>query len=101
MKCALITDNIVQWFHYIVCLADTGEAIEWYKLDVGISNDYLSNIYNRGVNFSDLFVVLPGEGSDRFYGSWISEYEFRRIREMIKLYPSVVEYERLGKLEKI
>jgi hypothetical protein len=98
MKYALITDNSVQWFHYLVCISDTGEAIEWYDLDIKIKNNYLSNLYNRGVNFDNLYLVLPGQVNHHFYGNWISEYEFQRVRKMIELFPSVQEYEKIGKL---
>ena len=99
MKYVLLTDNSVQWFGYIACIAETGEAIEWYRLDSKISNDYISNLYKRGISFSNLHLVIPGEPCERFYGNEISEYEFMRVRKMIDLFPQVEEYNRLGKLE--
>ena len=99
MKFAILTDSSMQWFSYIVCISNSGEAIEWYKLDNKISNDYLSSILSRGTNFNNLILVIPGETCNVFYGTWISEYEFRRIRRMIELYPSVEEYYKWARLE--
>ena len=99
MTYALLTDNSVQWFSFLACISETGEALEWYQLPNSMNNKYLSNLFNRGMNFNDLVLQMPGVSVDRFYGNYCSEYEFGRVRKMIELYPQVQEYERLGKLE--
>ena len=99
MTYALLTDNSVQWFSFLVCISETGEAIEYYSIPSGMSNKYLNNLFSRGMYYSDLPLQIPGISVDRFYGNNCSEYEFGRVRKMIELYTQVKEYERLGKLE--
>jgi len=99
MTYALLTDNSVQWFSFLVAISETGEAVEHYSIPNSMSNKYLSNLFNRGMHYSDLPLTIPGISVDRFYGNNCSEYEFGRVRKMIELYPQVQEYERLGRLE--
>ena len=99
MKYALLTDNSVQWFSYAVQVSVTGEALDYIELDSGMSNPFLSNLFNRELSFSNMRLVIPGHSVCTWYGNWISEYEFFRIKKMIELYKSVKEYERLGRLE--
>ncbi len=100
MKYALLTDNSVQWFTYLVSIHETGECDEYYYyLDNSIKNDYLTNCFNRELSFNNLRLMVPSAAVDTFYGTWISKYDFERIRRMIQLYPSVLEYNKLGKLE--
>lgn len=101
MKYALLTDNSVQWFTDIVSILDTGEVNDYKELDTEISNEYLSNIFNKELSFTSLKLTIPGQSLDTWYGTWISEYDFKRIARMIELFPAVKEYYRLGKIEKI
>lgn len=101
MKYALITDNSVQWFSYVVSICETGECCLAYQIITSLRNDYLNNLFDRELNFSDLRLVIPGQSCDTWCGNWISKYEFERVVKMILLYGHVQEYERLGKLEKI
>lgn len=101
MKYALLTDNSVQWFTYLVEILNTGEAANYHQINNSLNNEYLSNLFNRQINFNNLRLVIPGQSCDTWYGNWISQYEYDRIRKMILLFPSVEEYYRLGKLEKL
>lgn len=44
---------------------------------------------------------LGDKTKDIWFGGLVSEYEFNRIKKIIELHPSVLEYNRLGRLEKI
>lgn len=102
MKYALITDNCTQWFSYIVSIFDTGETVETYEVPSKLTNEFLLNLYKREQSFSGLNIRIPNEpASFCWAGSWISGYEFQRVKKMIQLWPAVQEFERLGKLEKI
>ena len=101
MKYALLTDNSVQWFTFLVSIQDTGEVVGHYQLDTAIKNDYLSNLFARELSFTNLRLAIPGTSVDNFYGIWLSSYDFDRIEQMILLWPNVCEYNRLGKLEQI
>lgn len=101
MKYALITDNNVGWFSYLVSICETGEVSESFNLENGIRNEYLSNLFSREPSFSNLRIMIPNNSLDTFCGVFISKYDFDRIKKLIGLYPSVLEYNRLGKLEKI
>lgn len=98
---AIILDNATQWFSYIVFLDGFSKCKENYILSSNISNDYLSNIYNRPMSFSNLEIDLINEQNKNWGGWWISAYDFERIKQMIKLFPSVLKYKQLGELEKL
>ncbi len=99
MKYALITDNSVQWFSYVVSIFDTGEVAEYHNLPNDLNNEFISNINRPTFGINPL--VIPGESNNSWTGMWLSKYEFDRIKKMITLYPSFKEYIRLGELQKI
>lgn len=102
MKYALITDNSVQWFSYLVKITDDGRLYEKILIPNNLNNDFMGNLCKRGlcfVNFKFTNDVLPSEMTGTWYGNFISEYEFNRVKKMLDLYPMVKEFERLGKLE--
>jgi hypothetical protein len=101
MKYALLTDNSVGWFSYLALIQDSGECFQYFDLPSGLNNEYLSNLFNREPSFFNLKVIMRGAPIDTFGGVFISEYELNRIKKMIELYPGVLEYNRLGRLEKI
>ena len=101
MKYLLVTDNSVQWFTYLVCVAETGEVLEEYSVPTCFNNAYINNLYNRGVYPHDIELNIRGCSVNRFCGNNISEYEYQRVRRMLELFPQVKEYERLGQLEPI
>jgi hypothetical protein len=101
MKHALITDGSVQWFTYLVSVAETGECIFYESIPSQMSNDFLSNIFSRPLSFSNLRLIVGSHGLDTWYGNWISEYDFKRIKKMTEIYPQVLEYQRLGAIEKV
>ncbi len=101
MKYALLTDNSVQWFGFLVSISEEGKCYDYHPVSTGIKCDYLSSIYSRPLNFTDLELDIPSQPVNKFYGIYISEYEFNRLVKIIRLYPETLEYERLGRLEKI
>lgn len=101
MKYCLITDNNVGWFTYLVSIHETGEACETFDLPFGLTNEFLSNIFSRCPSFTNLKIMLKNSSLDTFCGTFISKYDFDRIKKMIEIYPAFLEYNRLGRLEKI
>lgn len=101
MRHALLTDNSVQWFSYVVEISDTGEATNYHFIDSSLNNAYLGNLYDRGANFDNLRLIIPEQTCDTWRGNYISKYEYDRIVKMVKLFPNVKEYHRLGQLEKL
>lgn len=95
VKYAIISDDSVGWFSYAVKFDKT--CIENFQLN--FSNDYLRNLYDRPHSFASSNINIKGAPIDSYYGIWISEYEFSRLKEMHNLYPSVLRFEKLGKIE--
>lgn len=102
MKYALLIDNSVQWFTYLVALSETGECVGHHSVPNNLHNDYLANFWSVPVTFNNLRLSIPNYGSSETWcGYWISEYDYSRLKRLIELHPQVEEYQRLGKLEKL
>lgn len=102
MKYAIVSDNSVGWFHYAVRIDET-EKEPCFQCKEGhdlrnISNDWLNNLFARPESFGNMLIAVPGHHCMNFYGSWISEYEFNRVKRMAELQPALEEYAKLGKL---
>ena len=98
-KYALITDNSLQWFSFIIALSESDDILESYHIDSKMNNEYLTNLFNRQTSFFSKMLTLPTHQTDWYSGIWISEYDFLRVRKMTELWPALEEYERLGKLK--
>lgn len=96
-----MTDNNVGWFTCLVSIFETGEVVETLEIPSGLTNEYMSNLFNREPSFLNSTFVIPNSSLDTFTGIFISKYDFDRIKKLVELYPNVLEYNRLGKLEKI
>ena len=97
MKYAIISDTSVQWFTYIVSIAETGEVLEEYQLEGRIRGEFIDNLVDRECSFRALELRLLTNSETRWYGNWISKKEFERLHKIIQLYPGVIEYNRLLK----
>lgn len=105
---ALIIDNSTQWFAYIISYLDTrnqdknGKTTikESYHLSSEIENHnpFVMNIYNRQYSFGNEKFDIFGVGISSYYGYYLSEYDFNRIKRMIEIYPVVCEFNRLKQL---
>ena len=42
-KYALITDNSLQWFSFIIALSESDDILESYHIDSKMNNEYLTN----------------------------------------------------------
>jgi hypothetical protein len=100
IKYALIQDIGTGWFTHIVAHedieGDSPRVIECHNVDSEISAKVISNIFQRDFNKIKRFCnVIQPDG--QFYYFSISQDEFDRIRDLVKLYPDVKRYAELQK----
>lgn len=97
---ALIIDDSVQWFAYIVKYSGD-KVFEFHSIPVQLENNnpFMSNIYSRTFSIHGKKFNLSGQCCDRFNGIIISPKEFERIAKMINLWDSYVELEKLKQYE--
>lgn len=90
LKHYLAVENGCQWETIIVTANDKDEEISLFDVDLGINGSFLHSICSRELHFTHKCFR-----NDWYYGWTISEYEFKRIKELIDLYPCVVRYNKL------
>lgn len=105
---ALIIDNNTQWFAYIVSYLDTRNQLKDGKItikesyilstDIENHNPFILNIYARQYSFSNEKFDIFGAGVNSYYGYYLSEHDYNKIRRMIQIYPMVCEFNRLKEL---
>lgn len=86
-------DQATQWF--LKAFIFEGESIiKEFDIDSNISGDFVANLLDRQPTFSAQRI------NGRSWQTWsISQKEFNRIEELVKLYPQVQKYNNLLKWE--
>lgn len=100
MKYFLLTDNSVQWFTYLISCkeSDKNKAIDIYEIEKTIDNSFLRNIFRRDPNYYN--IEIENVGPCKSFTAWsISEFDFRRIQDMISLFPYHKKFLELGELK--
>jgi hypothetical protein len=98
---ALIIDVSTQWFAYLVKYKNTNghkEELLYHHIPSRLDRDnpFIGNIYRRKLSFSyERFDIDHQE----YYGWHLSDLEYNKIKRMIDIYPTVMEFERLKKYE--
>lgn len=104
MNYALIIDESVQWFAYLVKykegLDNIPEVMEHFSLPCRIedNNDFINNVYAREISFTNKYFKFV-EHFDNFGGWYLSPREYNRIKRMIEIWPIVVEFNNLKRYE--
>lgn len=101
---SLIADNSIRWFTYLIKHTDCEqykdkiEVIESYEFpNMDSECEILKDIWSRPTSFSNTRFDIKGQRLQSYNGIYVSEREFGRIKRLIELYPSVVEFRKLGR----
>lgn len=97
MKYLLLTDNSVGWFSCIAKLDENNKVLEDHDIS-SVRCPFLTNLFNRDSNNGSIALNLISNSCHHWNFDGISEYEFERLKKLVKLLPAVQEYERLGRL---
>lgn len=91
---AVVGDNSVQWFAYLIKYED-GKDFPSEKYEIpsdfdGVENKFINNIYSRPICFGNIKMNIDSHSN--VHGWYISENDYKHLKRMIELYPSVKEY---------
>src|SRR5687768_10317034 len=96
MKYYFLHDNGVQWFSALLSVEGEPNAegrYEYKQVDtfidvpLAINGPFLTSILSREIHFTNRTV-----NNTSYYGWTLSKTEFDRLKKIVELYPSYLEY---------